>query len=196
MSNSARQRLSVDARRAQLLEVGSRLFGERPYDDVWIDDVATAAGVSRGLIYHYFGSKREYLHAIVEHETRAIFAATAPDPALPPAGQLRAALRSYLRHAAARPQGYRALFRGSASADERVRELVASNLRRQEERLLAPYGGRDQASQRARLAVRGWLAFLVSIVLDWLDDPQLEEEALIDLAITALQAMLGEARAA
>ncbi|MBO9534682.1 MAG: helix-turn-helix transcriptional regulator [Solirubrobacteraceae bacterium] len=66
MSNKSRQRLDVDARRAQLLTIGSELFASRPYDDVWIDHVAERADVSRGLLYHYFGSKRGLLHAVIE----------------------------------------------------------------------------------------------------------------------------------
>src|SRR5664279_6506432 len=84
MSNKAFQRLEVTVRREQLLEVGCELFASRPYDEVWIDHVAVHAGVSRGLLYHYFGNKRGFLHAIVEHETAAILSATEPDPRLPP----------------------------------------------------------------------------------------------------------------
>ena len=52
MSVVPRQRLQLDARRAQLLELGLRLFTERSYDGVSIDDIADAGGVSKGLLYH------------------------------------------------------------------------------------------------------------------------------------------------
>ncbi|MGH3516501.1 MAG: TetR/AcrR family transcriptional regulator [Haloechinothrix sp.] len=52
------RRLEPDARRAQILECAIGLFGERPYAAVSTTDVAREAGVARGLINHYFGSKR------------------------------------------------------------------------------------------------------------------------------------------
>ena len=48
-----RARLLVDERRAQLLALGLRLFAEHSYDEVSIDELARAAGVSKGLLYHY-----------------------------------------------------------------------------------------------------------------------------------------------
>lgn len=193
MSNKPRQRLDVETRRAQLLAIGSELFAARPYDDVWIDDVAGRAGVSRGLLYHYFGNKRGFLHAVIEHETQAILDATTPDPRLPAARQLRASIDGYLDYVAARPHGYRALFRGSVSADERVRELVEANLRRQEVRILAAIGAPDDP--RLRLAVHGWLASLVAIVLDWLEQPTVDRDTIVELAVGMLQGAVAAAHA-
>ena len=193
MSNKSRQRLDVEARRAQLLAIGSELFGTRPYDDVWIDDVAAEAGVSRGLLYHYFGNKRGFLHAVIEHETQAILAATAPDAGLPPDQRLRASIEGYLDYVVAHPLGYRAIFRGAVSADARVRELVDENLLRQEGRLVAAFS-RDEPSERLRLAVHGWLASLIAIVLDWLDRPTIDRDELLDLALSTLQASVAAAR--
>lgn len=60
-----RRRLEPDARRAQILSVAVRLFGERGYADVSTGDVARGAGVARGLVNHYFGTKKElYLEVI------------------------------------------------------------------------------------------------------------------------------------
>ncbi|MDI1463042.1 TetR/AcrR family transcriptional regulator [Catellatospora sp. KI3] len=52
------RRLEPDARREQILACAVRLFGERPYADVSTTDIANAAGVARGLINHYFGTKK------------------------------------------------------------------------------------------------------------------------------------------
>ncbi|MCX6397409.1 MAG: TetR/AcrR family transcriptional regulator [Propionibacteriales bacterium] len=52
------RRLEPDARREQILECAVRLFGERPYDAVSTGDIADEAGVTRGLLHHYFGTKR------------------------------------------------------------------------------------------------------------------------------------------
>ncbi len=51
-------RLESDQRRAQILGCARRLFSERHYGAVSLADVAGAAGVARGLVSHYFGTKR------------------------------------------------------------------------------------------------------------------------------------------
>ena len=61
----ARRRLEPDARRREILACAVRLFGERPYADVSTTDIAREAGVARGLINHYFGTKKElYLEVV------------------------------------------------------------------------------------------------------------------------------------
>ncbi|MFI5932153.1 TetR/AcrR family transcriptional regulator [Actinoplanes sp. NPDC051494] len=60
-----RRRLEPDVRREQILHCAVRLFGDRPYPDVSTTDIAREAGVARGLINHYFGTKKDlYLEVI------------------------------------------------------------------------------------------------------------------------------------
>src|SRR5579884_1053591 len=59
------QRLGQDVRRRQILECARRLFSERPYASVSTTEIAREAGVARGLLHHYFGSKRDlYLEVV------------------------------------------------------------------------------------------------------------------------------------
>ena len=53
--------MSTDARREQLLAAGAELLGRRPYDEVSIEEIAAAAGVSKGLLYHYFPTKKDFV---------------------------------------------------------------------------------------------------------------------------------------
>lgn len=59
------RRLEPDERRRQILACAVRLFGERPYTEVSTTDVARAAGVARGLVNHYFGTKKELYVEVV-----------------------------------------------------------------------------------------------------------------------------------
>ena len=60
-----RVRMDPGERRAQIVRVAARLFGERPYSEVSISDIANEAAIARGLLHHYFGSKRElYLEVV------------------------------------------------------------------------------------------------------------------------------------
>lgn len=53
------------ATRDQLIEVATRLFAERGYEDASIEAVLSAAGVSRGALYHHFAGKDALFEAVV-----------------------------------------------------------------------------------------------------------------------------------
>jgi len=68
------RRLEPDERRGQILACARRMFGERPYAEVSTTDIAREAGVARGLINHYFGTKRDlYLEVVREALTIPAF---------------------------------------------------------------------------------------------------------------------------
>ena len=71
-----RRRLSPEERRTQLLDLGDELFASAPYDEVHIEKVAEQAGVSRGLLYHYFPTKRSFFAALVRRGTERMAADT------------------------------------------------------------------------------------------------------------------------
>ncbi len=54
------------ATRGALIAAARRLFGERGYADVGTEELAHAAGVTRGALYHQFADKRELFRAVVE----------------------------------------------------------------------------------------------------------------------------------
>jgi AcrR family transcriptional regulator len=60
------QRLDHDERRGQILACARRLFSERNYDAVSTTDIAREAGVARGLLHHYFGTKRDLYLEVVQ----------------------------------------------------------------------------------------------------------------------------------
>lgn len=78
------RRLEPDERRQQILTCAAGLFGSRPYSEVSTSDIATAAGVARGLINHYFGTKRELYLAVI----RRAVTMPVPDPGTLTVGRL------------------------------------------------------------------------------------------------------------
>lgn len=70
VSDTPRTRLSPDARRRQIIDAARDLYRERRYDDVSMEDLAQAAGVARGLLHHYFGSKRDIFLAVMTQSVR------------------------------------------------------------------------------------------------------------------------------
>ncbi|MFD3733084.1 TetR/AcrR family transcriptional regulator [Streptomyces sp. NPDC058632] len=191
-----RRRLSTEERREQLLSVGARLFSESPYDDVWIEQVAGIAGVSRGLLYHYFPTKRDFFAAVVRRESDRILRMTAAVPGAPVREQLASGLDAYLEYAAAHAHGYRAFHRADAAGDRTVRRVYQQALAAQERQILAALAGDPEfgpvLARRpdARLAVRGWLAFTTAVCLEWLRGCELSREQVRDLCARALLGVL------
>jgi AcrR family transcriptional regulator len=55
-----------EATRSALLEAGRRLFAERGFENVGSEEIAAAAGVTRGALYHHFDGKRGLFAAVFE----------------------------------------------------------------------------------------------------------------------------------
>ncbi|MER5748693.1 TetR/AcrR family transcriptional regulator [Streptomyces sp. NPDC002088] len=187
-----RRRLSTEERREQLLSVGARLFSESPYDDVWIEQVAEIAGVSRGLLYHYFPTKRDFFAAVVERESERMLRMTSAVPGVPVREQLTAGLDAYLEYVETHAHGYRAFHRADAAGDQSVRRVYQRALAAQEKQILAALGADPEFGPLfeerpdVRLAVRGWLAFTTAVCLEWLRGQDLTREQVRDLCARAL----------
>src|ERR671936_319407 len=121
MAAGARTRLDVEARRAQLLEMGIELFSSRPYEDVWVEEIAERAGVSRGLLYHYFPTKRDFFIAVVRKAVGEAYASSEPDPELPPLERLRASVDAWLDYFEDHGHGALATHRAATASDPEVR---------------------------------------------------------------------------
>ncbi|MEU3611840.1 TetR/AcrR family transcriptional regulator [Streptomyces sp. NPDC006872] len=187
-----RRRLSTGERREQLLTVGARLFSESPYDEVWIEQVAEIAGVSRGLLYHYFPTKRDFFAAVVERESERMLRMTAAVPGIPVRDQLASGLDTYLEYVETHAHGYRAFHRADAAGDQAVRKVYRRALQAQERQILAALGADPEFGPLfgerpdVRLAVRGWLAFTTAVCLEWLRGSDLSREQVRELCARAL----------
>jgi AcrR family transcriptional regulator len=182
-----RTRLGVDARREQLLRIGAELFSERAYEDVWIDEIAAAAGVSKGLLYHYFRSKRDLVSAVARAEITRIHELTEPDPKLPPQEQLRASIDALLAYLEQHSAAFVAFHRGAFGADPDLRAIDEEGHTRQVDRILAVMTDGQKAPELLRLAIRGWTGFVEATILNWLEAGRpVPREKVADLLVSAL----------
>jgi AcrR family transcriptional regulator len=183
-STQTRTRLDVEARRQQLLDLGLVLFSDRAYDEVPIEEVAKLAGISKGLLYHYFPTKRDFYIAVVREAAQLLLACTIVESDSPIEG-LRGSLDAYLQFVEARGPAYAALMRGGIGSDHEVNEIIEETrqafVRRFFER--APH---IPSVPTLRMAVRGWIGFVETISLDWLEQPSIPRETVLDLATQAL----------
>lgn len=165
-----RTRLSPEARREQIISAADSLFHGRDPSDVTFEEIAERAGVSRALVYNYFGDKggliaAVYLRSFERLDVRlaeAFRETTAGDD------RLRAIIGCYLDFAEADAGCCRLI----SLAEATEHPLVQGARRRRYDRMAAGWG----SSPEARLVARGILALLEGVVLQWLDDPACSRE--------------------
>jgi len=181
-----RTRLAPELRRDQLLDLGAELFAEEPYECVHIERVAEMAGVSRGLLYHYFPTKAAFFAALVERSVEHLKAATAPDPALPPLEQLRHGIDAFLSHCRDNSHAARAVHRSAASADPEVIAIIKRDNDIQERRILGALEQGRTPHPLVTIAVRSWLLFLRTAWLEWIDRPDVPLDEIREMCVAAL----------
>jgi AcrR family transcriptional regulator len=194
-----RRRLSPEDRRSELLGLGAEVFGQRPYDEVRIDEIAERAGVSRALMYHYFPDKRAFFAAVVRAEGDRLFEATNTPPQLGERlfDQLRTGVLAYLRYDEAHPHGAWAGYMGLGRADPVLRGIDDVDNDRQANRIIdritrAFDGPLDaKASRDLRVLVYCWLAFTFEMCRQRVADPSIDAEEVADACAHSLLDAIG-----
>lgn len=185
MAEPAYQRLEVDERRAQLLELGARVFTEHEYDELSMARIAREAGISKALLYHYFPSKQAYFAATLERVAADLGALTATDPGAPPGEALGRALDAFLAWIAEHDAAYLKVMRSSTGHAE-VRELIEGVRAATAARLLDGLTGGADAPAAVRAAVSGWLWFMDGVCQDWLERGDLTRDEVRGLLLGTL----------
>ncbi|WP_283634575.1 TetR/AcrR family transcriptional regulator [Mycolicibacterium poriferae] len=189
-----RRRLSPDDRRNELLALGAEVFGQRPYDEVRIDEIAERAGVSRALMYHYFPDKRAFFAAVVRAEGERLFEATntPPEPGQTLFAQVRAGVLAYLHYDEGHPHGAWAAYMGMGRSDPVLRGIEDIDNDRQANRIIdriadAVGGAMGADVERdLRATIYGWLAFTFEMCRQRLLDPSLDADLIADLCAHGL----------
>jgi AcrR family transcriptional regulator len=182
VSEPAYTRLENDERRRRLLELGAELFTRHAYDEISMAQIAREAGISKALLYHYFPSKQDYFVATLATGADELRRRVDPDPNLPPAEALSAAVEAYLTWIDENADAYAKLLQSAATVPE-VREIVEGVRAATVERILEGMGTSEPA---ARTAVRGWLGFMDSACLDWIAHRDIERPQLLGLVLGTL----------
>ena len=185
MSPPKFSRLDPAQRREQILDAANTLFAERAYDQISIEDIARAAGVTRGLVHHYFGGRKdvyigllERLGAQREHELR------------PPVGRsARARVADSVSRWLDWTETNRTIWlatiaHGEDIADPDVRQVVADLVRRAVALLTEFHADIAQDSPRLRYALECWTALNRAATRRWLRGEATREQTHELLAAT------------
>ncbi|MDH2414762.1 TetR/AcrR family transcriptional regulator [Nocardioides sp. CER19] len=192
MTTAPRTRLRSDERRAQLLDLGVRLFATRSLPEISIDLLAETAGISRGLLYHYFGGLAGFQEAVVRRAAADLIARTAPPAEGDAFERLLVSVRAYVEFVDENYEGYLSLVTGAKSGNESLRAIYDEARAALTDRIFASDSDHlleDNASMR--LLVRGWSALAEEMVLDWKVNGGVDREELVGLITGALAALAG-----
>ncbi len=190
---TTRTRLTPAERREQLLGLGVRLLADRSLDELSIDLLAEEAGISRGLLYHYFGNKTAFHEAVVRHAADALIAQTAPPAGGEPLDRLLVSVAAYVDYVTANFEGYVSLVRGAAGGNETLRGIYEEVREVLSERIFLEdaQGELVHDTPRNRLVVRGWAAMCEELVIAWRTDPgEVSRDELLGIITGALPALV------
>lgn len=183
-----RVRLDNDQRRAQLLSLAKSAFSDRAYDDVSIDDLAREAKISKGLLYHYFPTKRDLYVAGLTEIAGELVAAVTSSSGASPIERARAGLDAYLDHITRHQRAFVSLMRGGIGSDPEVAAVVDGVRAKMFETFLQdqPFAPLVTGNPTFETAVRGWIGFVEAASIDWCTNPRLSRADLRELLVQVL----------
>ncbi|MBF6337224.1 TetR/AcrR family transcriptional regulator [Nocardia abscessus] len=186
-----RTRLSPDERREQLITLGAKMLGERSIEDISVSEIAAQAGISRGLLFHYFPTKQDFQLAIVRHANAELLERVAPDRSLGLFEMLRDSIERYIGYVTENRTSYLALLRGPTSVSPELAPLVDQTRDAIIGIILAetPVPVSESDHPRLMLAMRGWIAFVEESTLTWLRTEPVSREQLVELLVESLIAI-------
>jgi AcrR family transcriptional regulator len=189
-------RLSSDERREHLLHVGVELVGRHGTADVSIEEIARAAGVSKGLLYHYFPTKTDFFVAVLARSQAEMDQAVVRDPDLTALEQFDRNLDGFLRFVDAHAEGYLAVV-NARGREPRVQELVEERRQRRVDELVALAAVLDDVPREAArtpllvAAIEGWIGFTEGVIVRWLRDREMSKEEVHELLREVFLQVLG-----
>jgi AcrR family transcriptional regulator len=183
-------RLSAKERRDQILDAANALFAEAGYDAVSIEDIASAAGVTRGLVHHYFGGRKEVYLALLER-----LGALREEQLRPPVGRsARARVADSVSRWLDWTEANRTIYLGTIATgedivDPDVRRVVAALVSRAVALIAARHPDLAQDSPRLRYALECWTGLNRAATRHWLRG-EATREATHEVLATTLEHVL------
>jgi AcrR family transcriptional regulator len=190
MNPPKHSRLEPGQRREQILDAANALFAERALEDVSIEDIASAAGVTRGLVHHYFGGRKEVYVALLER-----LGAQREDELRPPVGRsARARVADSVSRWLDWTEANRMIWlatiaHGEDIADPEVRRVVADLVHRAVALLIKFHADIAEDSPRLRYALESWTGLNRAATRRWLRG-EATREATHELLASTLEHVL------
>ncbi|MGW2123767.1 TetR/AcrR family transcriptional regulator [Streptomyces sp. NPDC001758] len=179
MATGVRRRMGVEERREQLIGVALELFSRRSPDEVSIDEIASRAGISRPLVYHYFPGKLSLYEAALRRAAEDLASRFAEPHEGPLGSRLRRVMARFFEFVDSHGPGFAALMRGGPAVGSSATNALVDSVRQSAyEQMLVHMGVEGPAPARLELVVRSWISLVESTALIWLDGRRVPREEL------------------
>ncbi|MGW5459989.1 TetR/AcrR family transcriptional regulator [Streptomyces sp. NPDC003996] len=169
MSTGVRRRMGVEERRQQLIGVALDLFSRRSPDEVSIDEIASAAGISRPLVYHYFPGKLSLYEAALKRASEDLAGRFAEPHEGPLGARLLRVMGRFFDFVDEHGPGFSALMRGGPAVGSSATNALIDSVRQAAYEQILSHLGVTDAPPRLELVVRSWISLAESTALIWLD---------------------------
>ncbi|MCQ4207113.1 TetR/AcrR family transcriptional regulator [Streptomyces longispororuber] len=178
MTTGVRRRMGVEERRRQLIGVALELFSHRSPDEVSIDEIAAAAGISRPLVYHYFPGKLSLYEAALKRAAEDL-AERFREPQDGPLGaRLLRVMGRFFDFVDEHGPGFSALMRGGPAVGSSTTNALIDSVRQAAYLQILAHLRVTAPSPRLDLVVRSWVSLAESTALIWLDGRRIPREEL------------------
>jgi AcrR family transcriptional regulator len=182
------RRLRQDDRRRQLVGIGLEILATKPIHALSTDEVAERAGISRGLLFHYFPTKQDFYAAVVRAASRRLLNAAVASPDVPAAQQLESIVAAYVGFIDRHLEPYTAFFSGGPGADAQVGTIYDEVRDVLTDRALVASGA--GATPVTRTVVRGWWSLVESMAVDRAGEGTVTPDDLVAYAVRVLPTLL------
>ncbi|WP_151482185.1 TetR/AcrR family transcriptional regulator [Streptomyces albicerus] len=192
MTTGVRRRMGVDERRQQLIGVALELFSRRSPDEVSIDEIASAAGISRPLVYHYFPGKLSLYEAALKRASDDLAERFVEPQEGPLGARLLRVMRRFFDFVDEHGPGFAALMRGGPAVGSTNTNALIDGVRQAAYLQILAHLRIDDPPARLELVIRSWISLAESTALIWLDGrriPRTELEAQLVHDFAALAAV-------
>ncbi|MFD5652468.1 TetR/AcrR family transcriptional regulator [Streptomyces sp. NPDC127039] len=192
MTTGVRRRMGVEERRQQLIGVALDLFSRRSPDEVSIDEIASAAGISRPLVYHYFPGKLSLYEAALQRASDDLADRFAEPRQGPLGARLLRVMGRYFDFVDEHGPGFSALMRGGPAVGSTTTNALVDSVRQAAYVQILSHLDVTEPPARLELVVRSWVSLAESTALLWLDGrriPRAELEAQLVHDFAALMAV-------
>ncbi|MFE6284179.1 TetR/AcrR family transcriptional regulator [Streptomyces sp. NPDC057877] len=190
MTTGVRRRMGVEERRQQLIGVALELFSRRSPDEVSIDEIASAAGISRPLVYHYFPGKLSLYEAALKRASDDLADRFVEAHEGPLGARLLRVMRRYFDFVDDHGPGFSALMRGGPAVGSSTTNALIDSVRQAAYEQILSHLGVEEPPARLELVIRSWISLAESTALIWLDGrriprAELETQLVHDFAALA-----------
>ncbi|TML36479.1 MAG: TetR/AcrR family transcriptional regulator [Actinobacteria bacterium] len=188
-----RRRLPRGEREERMLDAGERIFGRRGFRSASMEEIADASGITKALLYQYFGSKEGLYEACVERARARLFDRLEyeAESASPGRDRLRAVIAAYFEFLDEQRSSWWLLY-GDASMN------AVNDMRRRNAEVIASLIARDVEGADGHLDEEAveLLGHLIvgsgeQVARWWLERPGIPKEQAIERFLAATEAAIG-----